>query len=69
MTERLRAQGVDSTFLGDMFAETAETVYVDDCCHLNERGVDMLASTIVQHMIASGRFAPQHLLHVGGDLS
>lgn len=55
MTARLRDEGVDSTFLGDLFANTRETVYVDDCCHLNARGVELLATAVARHVAASGR--------------
>ena len=55
MTAHLRRSGVDSTFLGDLFATTAATVYVDDCCHLNEHGVHLLAAAIGEHVAASGR--------------
>jgi len=57
MTADLREQGVDSTFLGNMFAATEETVYVDDCCHLNERGVGMLATAVAEHIVASNQLS------------
>lgn len=57
MTERLRAEGVASYFLGRVFAGTTETVYVDECCHLNERGLDLLAGEIAARIVASGRLA------------
>lgn len=69
MTERLRRVGVDSTFLGDVFATTTETVYVDDCCHLNEHGVRMLATAIGEHVAASGRLAREGGLDVVRDPS
>lgn len=53
MTERLRRQGVDTTFLGDVFTTTRETVYVDDCCHLNTRGIALLTDAIARHLVSS----------------
>jgi hypothetical protein len=44
--EKLRAAGVPSHSLIDVFAATQETVYSDDCCHLNQRGNDILADAI-----------------------
>lgn len=55
MTARLRGDGVDSSFLGDVFVGTTETVYVDDCCHLNERGVAGLVAAIGERVAASRR--------------
>ncbi len=49
----LRAAGVDSTFLGHVFAATTETVYADSCCHFNTRGIDMLENAIADHVLAS----------------
>ena len=36
--EELRRQGVAFHDLTDVFADVEETVYVDDCCHLNDEG-------------------------------
>jgi hypothetical protein len=57
----LRRDGVDSTFLGWLFAAETATVYGDACCHFNERGLDALVSAIAQRMLAaegSSRRAP-----------
>jgi hypothetical protein len=53
MTDRLRRGGIDTTFLGDLFATTRETVYADDCCHLNALGIAMLADAVASHIVAS----------------
>lgn len=53
MTEELQRDGIDSTYLGDLFAKTEETVYADDCCHLNERGIAMLADAVARHIVTS----------------
>lgn len=55
MSERLRREGVDSTYLGRLFAATTDTVYVDDCCHFNPLGIDMLAGSVARHVADSGR--------------
>jgi hypothetical protein len=57
MTEELHRNGIDSTFLGDLFKSTTETVYVDDCCHLNPRGVALLTDAVAQHIVASPEIA------------
>jgi len=57
MCAALRAQGVDSTFLGHLFATTGETVYADDCCHLNAYGVRLLNEAIADHVVTSGVLA------------
>jgi hypothetical protein len=55
MTDELRAEGIESHFLGRVFAASPETVYMDDCCHLNDHGLDVLTTTIADRIIASGR--------------
>lgn len=57
MTARLRSRGVESHFLGRIFATTEETVYVDECCHLNARGVALLNAAIAERLVASGLLA------------
>jgi len=57
MTARLRLAGVDSSFLGNLFARTPDTVYVDDCCHLNERGTALLVRAIGERVTTSGRLS------------
>jgi hypothetical protein len=59
MSERLRTEGVDSTYLGRLFAGTADTVYVDDCCHFNRLGIDVLAGAVARHVVDSGRLVPK----------
>ena len=53
----LRAAGVDSTFLGHVFAATTETVYADSCCHFNAHGIDVLEEAIADHILASAALA------------
>jgi hypothetical protein len=53
MCDALRASGVDSTFLGHLFAQTDETVYADACCHFNPRGLQLLVDAIADHVLAT----------------
>ncbi len=57
MSRRLAASGVDSSYLGDVFAHTPETVYGDSCCHLNARGTTLVNQAIVDRILASGMLA------------
>lgn len=44
--EELREAGVAFHDLTGIFAERRETLYIDDCCHLNPRGNELLGETI-----------------------
>lgn len=44
--ERLRAAGVGFHDLTDLFADVGDTLYADDCCHLNDDGNRILASRL-----------------------
>lgn len=57
MSHTLAAAGIDSTYLGDLFAHASETLYADACCHLNERGTALLVQAIADHVLASGALA------------
>ncbi len=57
MSARLRGAGVESTYLGKLFATTPDTVYTDACCHFNERGVRTVVDAVADHVLASPRFA------------
>ena len=46
----LRRQGVNYYDLTPLFADRRETLYKDDCCHLNERGYALLAESMVQRL-------------------
>ena len=43
----LRANGVRIFDLTGIFADVKETLYIDDCCHLNERGHELLAEAMI----------------------
>ncbi len=50
--EELRHEGVAFTDLSGLFAATRDDVYVDTCCHMNERGVGMMVDRIVAAVAA-----------------
>jgi hypothetical protein len=54
---RLIAAGVHFVDLTDIFKATPESVYVDTCCHLNERGNEIIAIRIAESMIQG--FSPE----------
>jgi lysophospholipase L1-like esterase len=43
----LRHQGVPIFDLTGIFSSTKETVYKDDCCHLNDLGNQIMADAVV----------------------
>lgn len=46
----LRSAGVDFTDMSGVFQDVSETVYFDNCCHLNKRGAELLVRGITQHI-------------------
>ena len=46
----LPSQGVNYFDLTGIFADRPETLYRDACCHLNERGNQLLAAAMIQRM-------------------
>ena len=48
--DELRRQGIEYHDLTQIFAGNRETLYIDQCCHLNERGNELLAASMVQRM-------------------
>ncbi len=48
--ERLQAFGVDFLDLTAVFADVTETIYKDNCCHINSRGNQILAEAILRHL-------------------
>ena len=53
---RLQAEGVKFFDLSDIFAGHTETLYVDICCHLNQRGDELLAEHMMRRIVANERF-------------
>ena len=48
-------QGVRFHDLTTLFEGLEETLYVDDCCHVNERGNELIAREIARVILASSR--------------
>jgi len=48
----LEQSGVSYYDLSYMFKKTPDTLYVDNCCHLNGKGYDMVVRKIVQTILA-----------------
>ena len=46
----LPGQGIDYFDLTGIFADHPETLYKDDCCHVNPRGNELLAAAMVQRL-------------------
>ena len=46
----LQRQGINYFDLTGIFVDRPETLYVDDCCHLNERGNELMAAEMVRLM-------------------
>ena len=49
-SQDLPGQGIDYFDLTGIFADHPETLYKDDCCHVNPRGNELLAAAMVQRM-------------------
>ena len=65
--DELRQQGVNYHDLTQIFADHRETLYFDDCCHLNARGNELLAAQMVQRLApALRRRAALAEVKVGG---
>ena len=56
----LQRQGVNYFDLTGIFVDRPETLYIDECCHLNDRGNELLAAAMTQRM------APALLRRGGG---
>lgn len=60
MVKDLRATGVETYDLTQAFARSGETLYNDDCCHLNEQGNVILARAIAARFEVRSIAAPSH---------
>ena len=49
--QRLAASGVRFLDLTDVFKTTKEPIYVDTCCHMNERGNEIIALRIAESIV------------------
>ena len=54
----LTASGVRFVDLSRIFAEVQEPLFVDDCCHFNQRGNAILANRLARELIAALPAAP-----------
>ena len=52
--EDLRAVGVPVLDLTGVFADVREAIYIDDCCHVNDLGIAMVADRIAEAVAAMG---------------
>lgn len=61
----LQADGVSAFDLTMLFADVDETIYVDACCHVNERGNALLAAHIAETIIREelGRLSSPTIAH------
>ena len=48
--QELEKQGINYFDLTEIFADHPETLYIDECCHLNARGNELLAAGMVQRL-------------------
>lgn len=51
--QKLRADGVDFHDLTRLFAAFADPIYVDVCCHYNQKGNDLLAEAVAEALLAN----------------
>jgi hypothetical protein len=58
-SEELRRGGVVFTDLSGIFATTTDDVYIDTCCHMNEKGVGMLVDRIASVVAAQQPGPPE----------
>jgi hypothetical protein len=49
--EELRRTGVEFADLSLVYADSEETIFVDDCCHMNRRGNEILADRIADAVV------------------
>jgi hypothetical protein len=54
--ERLKKKGVNFYSAVDIFDDEAEILYVDDCCHFNQTGNNLLADFISQAILTTESF-------------
>jgi hypothetical protein len=62
----LHHSGVPSVDLTGIFASTKETVYKDNCCHLNGLGNQIMADAIVSSVVARQSAGALPSLHRSG---
>jgi hypothetical protein len=50
---KLQADGVDFHDLTRLFAAFADPIYTDPCCHVNQKGNDLLAEAVAEALLAN----------------
>lgn len=50
----LNETGIRAYDLTEIFRETADTVYIDRCCHVNDLGNEIMAKAVVSRIVSSG---------------
>ena len=65
--QHLRRQGVKFFDLSRIYADIPETLYIDWCCHLNERGNRLLADRILRRVVEDARVV-ERLRGRGGEV-
>ncbi len=56
---KLREAGVEFNDLTQLFSQDSGTIYCDYFCHYNQRGNDLLATTVADRVIESFRKQPR----------
>jgi len=55
LADGLRREGIAVDSLTKLFQSEGETIYSDDCCHFNPKGIEALGAAIADRILASGR--------------
>lgn len=51
----LQGEGINLINLTNMFKDTADDLYIDNCCHLNPKGYDLVARAVVAGIASAQR--------------
>lgn len=54
LADDLRAEGVNFTDMTMIFSGVEEPIYIDDCCHVNEKGNEIMARKIATVILGDG---------------
>ena len=58
-SERVRQAGIPFVDLTQVFADVPETIYSDQCCHINRRGYEMIATRLAAEIAAAFGDSPR----------
>jgi hypothetical protein len=53
MVSTLHAEGIQAHSMVQLFHDRPETLYIDNCCHLNDRGLTLLMNAIADRVLAN----------------